>query len=131
MNAGETGTVDKENGEGTPTLNKSLAKEGETGKQASAEQRSSSQSSQMKKWMSTAAEAAQLKALAEERKKALKEALAENEELHEEVEMMKTEVAVLRTERDQLQEQNEMLAAENQQLQRLIEAAAQQGFSLI
>lgn len=99
------------------------------------------------KWMAkaTVKDLQYYKQLADDRKQALAEALQQNEELHEEVELGKTEVAMIQADmkkmesenerlvkqNEDLVEQNEMLVAENEQLQRLLESAAERGFDLI
>lgn len=125
--------MDKENGDCAPTLKKVSAVSEEVvvaQHQQPVDKSLSGEPVPMPK-RATKADAEYYKNLAEERKNALKEVLAENEVLHEEVEMGKTEAEMLRAENEQLQEQNDMLTAENQQLQRLLESAAERGFCLI
>lgn len=130
LNSRNSDVVDKENGDCAPTLKKvSAVSEEEVVQQESGDKLPSAGAKMQKR--TSKADAEYYKKLAEERKNALKEALTENEEVHEELQMAKAEVEMLRAEKEQLQEQNEMLTAENQQLQRLLEAAAERGFSLI
>ena len=138
INTRNSVVVDKENGDCTPALKKvsAVSEEAAVMQHQPVDKSSSSEAAAgqlMRKRSSKASanDSEYYKNLAEERKNALKEALAENEVLHEEVEMAKTEAEMLRAEKDQLQEQNEMLTAENEQLQRLLEQAAERGFTLI
>jgi hypothetical protein len=108
-------------------MDKSSASE----KSLHSEKSSASEKSQQTKRKTNDPDVEYWKKLAEDRKQALRETLAQNEELHEEVELGKTELEMVRAELEQVQEQNELLTAENEQLQRLVAEAAARGFTLI